>query len=315
LVKPMLATLVEKAPAGDGWLHEVKFDGYRILARISGGAVRLISRRDLDWTPRFKAIADELTGLKVKAALLDGEVVALNPQGVSDFGALQEALSTRGGSANLVYYAFDLLHLDGYDLRGCPLEGRKAALAALLAGAPSRILYSEHHRGDGPAVYRSACSMKLEGIVSKRRGSTYQAGRSVELVEGEVHATGRLRRRRVHGAERGQARFRLASARLLRHCRQAALRRQGWHRLRRHGPDRAAPPPKRAAVSPRLFRVLPAGIPARAVHWVEPSLVAEVRYAEWTRDGSLRHPTFLRLREDKTAEEVVRASSSSTRGP
>src|ERR1041385_7404629 len=118
------------------------------------------------WTPRFKNIAGELARLKVKSAVLDGEVVAVNEKGVSDFGALQDALSTSGATGDLVYYAFDLLYLDGYDLRGCGLEDRKAALARLLVGAPSRIHLSEHHAGDGPAFLQSACGMGLEGIVS-----------------------------------------------------------------------------------------------------------------------------------------------------
>src|SRR5262249_9710659 len=138
-IKPSLATLVDKAPLGDDWLHEVKFDGYRIMAHISDGRVRLISRNALDWTHRFKAIAGELARLKVQAAVLDGEVVAVNDKGVSDFGALQNALSTSGATGELIYYAFDLLYLDGYDMRGCEHEDRKAALARALVGAPSRI--------------------------------------------------------------------------------------------------------------------------------------------------------------------------------
>src|SRR5260221_8684520 len=161
-VKPSLATLVDEAPAGEDWLHEVKFDGYRILARIEGRRVKLISRNGLDWTPRFKAIAGALAKLKVKSALVDGEVVAVNAKGMSDFGALQDALSTSGATADLLYYAFDLLHVDGYDLRRCGLEDRKAVLTAWLVGAPSRIHYSDHHAGDAAAFFKSACGMALD---------------------------------------------------------------------------------------------------------------------------------------------------------
>jgi bifunctional non-homologous end joining protein LigD len=176
LIKPSLATLVDEAPAGDDWIHEIKFDGYRILAHIESGHVRLISRNALDWTHRFKAIAGELAKLKVKAAVLDGKVVAVNEKGVSGFGALQDALSTSGATGDLVYYAFDLLHLDGYDLRSCGLEERKAALARLMVAAPSRIHLSEHHGGDGPAFLKSACGMGKASCRSGARRRTRPGG-------------------------------------------------------------------------------------------------------------------------------------------
>ena len=158
-VKPSLATLVDKAPSGDDWLHEVKFDGYRILAAVQGKRVKLISRNGLDWTARFAKIAGDLARLRIRDAVLDGEVVAVNAKGVSDFGALQQALSD-GATGRLIYYVFDLLHCDGYDLRRSPLEERKALLVRRLVGAPTSLHCSEHHAGEGPAFFRSACEMQ-----------------------------------------------------------------------------------------------------------------------------------------------------------
>src|SRR5215471_15076381 len=142
-VEPSLAKLVEAAPEGDNWLHEVKFDGYRMLARIAGERVRVFSRNAVDWTARFRAIVDDLARLKVETAYIDGEIVAMDKRGASSFGALQEALS-QGSTSGLIYVAFDLLHLDGYDLRHCGLEHRKELLASCLTGAGSRISYCEH---------------------------------------------------------------------------------------------------------------------------------------------------------------------------
>ena len=302
-VKPSLAKLVEAAPEGDNWLHEIKFDGYRMLARIDGERVRLFSRHAVDWTARFGAIVDDLARLKVKNALIDGEIVAMDKRGASSFGALQEALS-EGSTRGLIYVAFDLLHLDGYDLRHCALEDRKELLASCLIGAGSRINYREHIIGNGPAFFRAACKERLEGIVSKRRTGTYQSGRRAwlktkcsyredfavigytnagrartglgSLILGYYDAAGTL-----HGAGKVGTGF---SAEMVRDLRQ---------RL-----DTLPP-------IPCPLKTLPASL-SRMSRWIDPNLVAEVRYAEWTRGGSLRHPAFIRLREGKTAREVVR---------
>jgi bifunctional non-homologous end joining protein LigD len=307
-VKPSLATLVDEAPAGDDWLHEVKFDGYRILAAIEGKRVKLISRNGLDWTPRFGAIAGELAKLKVKSALVDGEVVAVNAEGVSDFGALQDALSTSDATADLLYYAFDLLYLDGYDLRRCGLEDRKAMLATRLVGAPSRIHYSDHHAGDGPAFFKTACGMALEGIVSKRRTSPYEAGRARSWLKTKcVHREEFVI---VGFTDPAGTRQGFGSLILGYYDKAGVLRPAGKvgtgfdEKTLRTLRQRLDALPR----VPRPFKVLPITIVARTAHWVEPRLIAEVRYTEWTGDGSLRHPAFLGLREDKAAREVVRHS-------
>lgn len=164
-VKPCLATLEEKPPAGETWLHEVKFDGYRTQARVEGGKVRLLTRTGLDWTNRFgTAIPAALADLPCEAALIDGEIVVLGDSGISSFSSLQETLS-EGRSSGLVYFAFDLLHLDGEDLRGDPLLARKERLEALLQGSghDGALRYSEHFIEPGQTMLRHACRMGLEG--------------------------------------------------------------------------------------------------------------------------------------------------------
>ncbi len=165
-VAPQLATLVDRVPQGDDWLHELKFDGYRILCRISGGAICLITRNRQDWTERLSFLAKAANELPVGHALLDGEVVALNENGTSNFQLLQNSLST-DASDNLAYYVFDLLHLDGNDLMQLPLLTRKETLAEILKAksSTSAIRYSEHWLGQGERLYDEACRSGLEGVI------------------------------------------------------------------------------------------------------------------------------------------------------
>src|SRR5688500_18574216 len=165
---PQLATLVDEPPQGEGWLHELKYDGYRIGARRDGGEVELISRRGKDWTAEFPEIAEAVLKLRTKAALLDGEVAVLLPDGRTSFQALQNGFS--GAARVLVYFVFDLLHLDGRDLRSLPLEERKTLLAELLSKqkAKTRIRFSSHVTDDGAKVLAQACELGAEGIISKR---------------------------------------------------------------------------------------------------------------------------------------------------
>jgi bifunctional non-homologous end joining protein LigD len=300
---PQLATLVSAPPAGDEWLHELKFDGYRILCRVAQGRSRLLSRNGNDWTTRFAAVASAAADLTIGEGLLDGEVAVLRPDGITSFNALQNLLD---GSATgeLVYVVFDLLHRDGVDLRGARLEARKAALAALVPPGSTGVLrYSEHTIGGGDAYFRAACALGLEGIISKRRDAPYRSGRDAawlktkclreqEFVIGGftepegarvglgalllgVHEDGRLRY-----VGRVGTGFSIASAK--------GLRRQ-LDRLVR-------------AQSPFADRVI--GVPPP--RWVRPALVAEVAFTEWTPDGRLRHPSFKGIRQDKDPKEIVR---------
>jgi bifunctional non-homologous end joining protein LigD len=304
-VAPQLATLVAAAPAGGEWIHEIKLDGYRILARIERGRVRLLTRNRQDWTERFPAVAEAVAALPAKEAILDGEIVALDRAGVSSFQALQQGASGEKGRS-LAYVVFDLLFLDGRDLRSQPLIERKKALARLLRGRRGRVRYSEHFDAPGPEVYERACGMGLEGIVSKRKQAPYTSGRGPAWVKTKCVA----RQEFVIGGytDPEGARAELGSLLLGVHDRdgrlvyagrvgtgftQATLEALG-RRLRRLE-QRASP---FSADGPRA--------PARGAHWVKPVLVGEVAFTEWTRDGLLRHPAFAGLREDKPAAQVVR---------
>ncbi|HZT51425.1 MAG TPA: DNA ligase D, partial [Stellaceae bacterium] len=299
-----LATLVEAPPEGAGWLHEIKYDGYRMLARLDRGAVRMFSRNGKDWSGRFPEIEAALTALPVESAVLDGEVVHLLPNGLSSFTALKDDLSAKR-TAHLVYFLFDVPYLDGRSLERSPLRARKAALAAILAdasGGPVRL--SEHVAGDGRKFFDAACKHGLEGIVSKRADAPYRALRTRDWVkvkclrsdeflvlgwtdpEGKRSGFGAL----LLGYHDGTGALRFAggvgtgfTARSL-----AAIRRQL---------DRLA---RKTAPSPEIAKAAP-----RGAHWVAPELVAQVRFSEWTADGLLRHPSFQGLREDKEAAEVV----------
>lgn len=306
---PEMCLLVKAPPAGEGWSHEIKFDGYRALCRVDGGKTRLISRNDKDWTDRFATIAQAAAVLPARQALLDGEVVVLGADGVSSFQALQDEIASKGGE-RLLYQAFDLLYLDGYDLTGATLEDRKAALEALLdaAGTPvgDRIRYTADVRGDGAAFFASACAHGLEGVVSKRGGSGYEPGRrgpdwlKVKCL---------LRQEFVVGGWTAPQRSRTGfGALLLGAYRDGELEFVG--RVGTGFNDR-----RLAEISRRLSDLARESSPFSTdlppierrggIHFVEPTLVAEVAFSEWTKDGHLRQPSFKGLREDKDAKDVV----------
>ena len=303
-VAPQLATLVAAAPAGGEWVHEIKLDGYRILARIERGRARLLTRNRLDWTDRFPAVAEAAAALPVKEALLDGEIVALDRAGVSSFEALQQgARGSKGRS--LAYVAFDLLFLDGRDLRARPLIERKKALARLLRGRRGRIRYSEHFDASGAEVYERACGRGLEGIVSKRKDAPYTAGRGQSWLKTKCVA----RQEFVIGGytDPEGARAELGSLLLGVHDRDGRLVYAGRVGTGFTQATLAALGPRLRRLEQRASPFSPDGPrpPARGAHWVKPVLVAEVAFTEWTRDGRLRHPAFEGLREDKPAAQVV----------
>ena len=302
---PQLATLVDAAPAGDDWLHEIKYDGYRLIAVLERGSVRLLTRNGKDWTARYPAVAAELALLPASAAIVDGEVVVVLPDGRTNFQALQN-VQAGGTAGTLRFMAFDLLHLDGVDVSRQPLEGRKALLDTVLGGLSGEdVRYADHVVGHGPEFHVRACSLGLEGIISKRRDAPYRPGRGREWVkvkclqEQEFVVVGYTA---PQGARSGFGALWLAAhdsdGRLIQvgkvgtgfdETTLVALHR----RLRKLG---VGEPP--VANAPR-------GAAARGVHWVRPELVAQVAYTEMTADRSLRHPVFRGLREDKAAGDVV----------
>jgi bifunctional non-homologous end joining protein LigD len=312
-VAPQLATLVDRVPQGDDWLHELKFDGYRILCRISDGDICLITRNRQDWTERLSFLAKAANELPVGHALLDGEVVALNENGTSNFQLLQNSLST-DASDNLAYYVFDLLHLDGNDLMQLPLLTRKETLAEILKAksSTSAIRYSEHWLGQGDRLYDEACRSGLEGVISKRADQPYRSGRSRDWVKTKCVQNQEF----VIGGFTDPAGSRAGLGALLVgvHDERGRLvyagkvgtgfTRQSLTELR-HRLD-----PLVSKASP--FVNPPRGAEARGVHWVRPELIGAVSFAEWTSDNMLRHPSFQGLREDKPPVAITRERVSGT---
>ena len=311
-IEPQLATSMKSPPAGTAWVHEIKYDGYRMLCRVDDGDVRMVSRSARDWTAEFQSLARALSRLPVESAWLDGEVVVLDAEGRSSFQGLQNALSG-GSAATISYFAFDLLYLNGVDLRGVALAGRKRLLEDVLTGAPASVKYSQHFAAVGGAFLENVCSLGLEGMVSKRADLPYRSGRGPAWQKIKCAR----RRELVIGGYTDPAGSRSGFGALL----------LGFHeedgRLTYCGKvgtgfDTALLEDLGASLRTIVrrkppFHNPPRGADARRAHWVEPKLVAEVSFAEWTDDGTLRHPVFRRLRPDAAASDVVREHEPAAR--
>ena len=310
---PQLATLVDQAPSGD-WQYEIKFDGYRILARIADGQVRLITRNGHDWTARLPRQAKALAALKLDGSWLDGEMVVLDDQGLPDFQALQNAFEL-GRTLEMVYFLFDAPFLQGSDQRQLPLEQRRATLKKALARHRGQLLrFSEAFVAKQQDILASACALSLEGLIGKRLGSPYQSRRSADWIklkcrrrqefvivgytqpQGSRSGFGALLLA-VHDAGELVYAGRVGSGfdqQTLDHLHQ-----------RMSGLARGTSPLANALSSAQ----------ARGVHWIKPQLVCEVQFAEWTRAGLIRQGAFIALRSDKPASQISREQAQPVSAP
>ena len=302
-LRPQLATLVDRAPEGD-WQYEIKLDGYRMLARIHNGEVRLFTRNGHDWTERLPRQTKALQALKLKDSWLDGEVVSLNGEGLPDFQALQSAFDI-GRSLDIVYYLFDAPFLNGVDQRQQPIEARRSALKSVLGHSRSKLLrFCSAFTADPRDIFESACDLNLEGVIGKRQGSPYVPGRSTDWIKLKC----RLRQEFVIvGYTRPQGSRTGFGALLLAVNDQAGLVYAGRVGT---GFDQASLKSLYTQLTSLECKTSPLDKPltstqARGVHWVKPALVGEVQFAEWTREGIVRQAAFVGLRTDKPIEHII----------
>ena len=321
-VEPQLATLVDEIPKAGSWIFEIKLDGYRELCRIEDRDIRFISRNGKDWTSHFPSLTSGVRLLPVRSALLDGEVVVLLPDGTTSFQALQNALSG-DPKARLLYYVFDVLYLEGYDLTRVSLSDRKKILRRLLSPLPadSAVRLSDHFEGGGDAFLSEACKHSLEGVICKRSDRPYVSGRTREWLK--IKCLKRQEFVVVGFTDPSGGRKGLGALLLGVHDEERNLvfaGRVGTGFTERSLKNLKSKLSELEVDKPAIISP-PKGAAARGVHWVTPKLVAEVAFSEWTQDGQLRHPSFQGLREDKQPGDIVREkaappeSAASTPGP
>ncbi|MDM0014956.1 DNA ligase D [Variovorax sp. J22P168] len=315
-ISPQLATLATGVPSAGQWVYEIKFDGYRIMTRIDGGKASLVTRGGHDWSARMPGLVRELEGMGLESAWLDGEIVVLDEHGLPSFNALQKAFDRGAGNAQIVYFVFDLPYFEGYDLRDAPLASRRQLLQALLdEKATDHVRFSAAFEADAASVLSSACRMNLEGVIAKRADAPYASRRTETwlklkcqqrqefVVAGYTDRTGST-------AEVGSLLLGVhdADGKLL----SVGSVGTGWDaeeakQLKRKLAklEVTKPPFAAGAAKPGRWSKRAVG----SERWVEPRLVAEVAFAEWTPDGQIRHASYVALRSDKPARTIVRETA------
>jgi bifunctional non-homologous end joining protein LigD len=305
---PQLATLTSTPPSGDEWVHEIKLDGYRVGCFIEDGRIRLISRNGLDWTAKFPEMVEAIRALGLRNALIDGELVVMLPNGRSSFEAMQQAVARRSKRKGLVYFAFDLIHLEGERIGRLPLDAPKARLLSLLGPSTTgRIRYTEHVEGRGPDVFEQVCRMGLEGIISKRRDLPYLPGRrdgwrKIKCLRRGLFVIGGFTDQQ--GSKGGLGALlvgRYDGRKLIYNGRVGTGFTQALAldlRKRLESAEQATCP----------FDPPPPGPLVRTAYWVKPALVCEAAFTEMTAAGMLRAPSFLGLRPDAKPKDVVSAT-------
>ena len=304
-ISPQLATLEETPPDGEQWFHELKFDGYRMLCHVDGKQARFWSRSQKDWTHKFLYLGKAVKEFPAKTVILDGEVVAVDSKGRASFQKLQQAMKT--GDAGFIFHIFDLLYLDGYLLTQTPLHERKRVLAELFQSVPEKspLRYSDHIEGNGKQFFKQACEYGIEGIVSKLNNSPYESTRSRSWIKvkcikrQEFVIAGFLPSEKSFpgfGAlilgvyDKGKLIFAGRAGTGFTIQQRLDLRKKLDHLVRTSSP----------------FAEKPRDPGLKNAVWVTPKLVGEVAFTEWTNEGSVRHPSFKGLREDKKATDVSR---------
>jgi bifunctional non-homologous end joining protein LigD len=304
-IPPQLATLQDEPPEGEQWFHELKFDGYRMLCHLKNGQVRFWSRNRKDWTHKFPRLGKALTEFPVRNAIVDGEVVAIDEKGRASFQKLQQGLKT--GDTGFLLHVFDLIYLDDFNLQRTPLVERKRVLAELFASISEKspLRYSDHIEGNGLEFFKQACKHDIEGIVSKLADSPYESTRSRSWVKVKC-----IKRQEfvIAGYTISDKGFPGFGSLVLSVYDNGKLIYAG-----RAGTGFTIK--QRLELQKKLDQIVTAKSPIaqlpkdpalKNVVWVTPKLVGEVAFTEWTNDGSVRHPSFQGLREDKKAKDVIR---------
>ena len=305
-IDPELSLLVDEPPEGPEWVHEIKFDGYRIQALIENENVRLLTRSGQDWTDKYQTIAAELKKVAAEDAILDGEIVALDEKGRSDFQELQIAMKSKN-SHNLKYYVFDLLECEGEDYRPKPLIERKKKLRSILPKKSSEINYSEHLNTDGKKMLAASCEQGLEGIVSKQKDSPYTSGRSALWVKSKC-----VKRQEfvIGGYSEPQGARNRFGALLLGVYEDGKFRYVGRCGTGFNGESIEMVWKKLNKLETKTSPFEMSAPHERENHYIKPNLVAEISFANWTREGILRVPVFHGLREDKDPKSIIREVES-----